>query len=602
MMQLKKSKTKMIYALLAGVFLALTALFIVQAAGFPAQQTADPLHTVSFSGSTRVDGGHWTELSSGVPDGFRTVHIRGNFSENIPVNETVWILLEHAGAVVTVDGAEVLSANQPGSFPPMLHSPGYGWANFSSPGITPQSEIDITLTAYYDQSAEASGLVVSNLYAGDGLGFYPLLLQKITFFTFLSMVAVFAGMIYLFEGAVDALQKLPEANRILLFGFYFMSGGLWCLTDALYPYYFLFSSPHWLAAFVDMSGMLLMPVALTLLVRFYMRGKKTRAVMTAASFVVLLSVLIFMLFQLLGIADLHQTQFAIAALALVLLTTGLACIILEIKKYHDTYLKLLLLTVAPVFVVIAVDGVSLFFYPAFPFRDAMQYGFGLSFLFSIVQLVSYAKLQKQKEASFHQMQLDLAQSRISVMLSQIQPHFLYNALTVIKGLCRKDPKKAEHAIDNFANFLRSNLDSLSNGQLIPFDQELLHTRHYLEIEQLRFEDRLRVRYDTPVTLFRLPTLTLQPIVENAVRHGISAKAEGVTITIESRETKDAWLVFVKDDGPGFDPLAPLPGKRAHIGIANVRERLFAQCCGTLALTSSQDGTVALISIPKEEAQ
>ena len=204
---------------------------------------------------------------------------------------------------------------------------------------------------------------------------------------------------------------------------------------------------------------------------------------------------------------------------------------------------------------------------------------------------------------FSQEELELEKSRTAIMLSQIHPHFLYNSLSVIKGLCQTDPRQAELAVDHFSGFLRGNLDSLTAGSPIPFSQELSHTRHYLELEQMRFGHRLNVIYDTPVTDFLIPPLTLQPIVENAVRHGIVKREEGGTLTVATALTSDAYTVTVTDDGVGFDPSGPLQDGKKHIGIQNVRKRLQAQCSASLTIRSVRGcGTTAMITLPRKAGE
>lgn len=191
--------------------------------------------------------------------------------------------------------------------------------------------------------------------------------------------------------------------------------------------------------------------------------------------------------------------------------------------------------------------------------------------------------------------------RTQLMLSQIKPHFLHNALTVIVGLCDIDPQRAKQAALKFARYLRGNMDTLEETGPIPFEKELAHTKLYLEIEQLRFGDALQVRYDITCIDFHLPALTLEPLAENAVRHGVRENPEGKgAIYIATLETYDHYEIIVVDEGPGFDPnAAPEDGKK-HIGIANVRERLQRVCGGTVEFDSAPGkGTTARIVIPKE---
>ena len=114
--------------------------------------------------------------------------------------------------------------------------------------------------------------------------------------------------------------------------------------------------------------------------------------------------------------------------------------------------------------------------------------------------------------------------RVQLMLSQIKPHFLYNSLTVIRELIHSDPQAAEKALDDFSGFLRHNMQSINSEQPILLQQELEHVESYLALQRLRFGDELHVVYDIACEDIMLPTLTLQPIVENAVSHGIRESA------------------------------------------------------------------------------
>ena len=196
-----------------------------------------------------------------------------------------------------------------------------------------------------------------------------------------------------------------------------------------------------------------------------------------------------------------------------------------------------------------------------------------------------------------------AQQRIQIMLSQIQPHFLYNTLGAIEGLCDSDPKAAKEAAHKFSRYLQGNMTSITEAGEIPFERELEHTKNYLELEQTRYGSSLRICYDITCTDFKLPTLTLQPIVENAVRHGARGKKKGEgTVTIATREYPDHYEIDVMDDGPGFDLTAPVLADdgRAHIGIQNVRDRLRSVSGGELRIESERGrGTTATIILPKK---
>ena len=197
-------------------------------------------------------------------------------------------------------------------------------------------------------------------------------------------------------------------------------------------------------------------------------------------------------------------------------------------------------------------------------------------------------------------------ARIALMLSQIQPHFLYNALAVIKHLCTEDPQAAQETVVEFSEYLRGNLDALISNEPVPFEKELHHVEVYLNIEKRRFEEKLNVVYDIQTKDFMLPTLTLQPIVENAVRHGITKTEDGGTVTIRTEEAEKGYIITVIDNGIGFDSselmkegIVRIDTDRVRVGINSVRKRLSDTCAGVLEINSVPDaGTTAVITIPR----
>ena len=189
-----------------------------------------------------------------------------------------------------------------------------------------------------------------------------------------------------------------------------------------------------------------------------------------------------------------------------------------------------------------------------------------------------------------------AEQRIQIMMSQIQPHFLYNTLATIRSLCLRSPEMAAQTIDKFSRYLRQNLGTLDQNGLIPFRKELEHVKIYSEIEMLMFP-YIHIEYDVEDDAFMLPTLTVQPLVENAIRHGVRAREEGrIEITVRRNET--GHFITIADNGLGFDPAAIDTAEGKHIGIRNVRERLEKQCGGWLKIVSRPgEGTTATLFIP-----
>ena len=195
----------------------------------------------------------------------------------------------------------------------------------------------------------------------------------------------------------------------------------------------------------------------------------------------------------------------------------------------------------------------------------------------------------------------MAEQRIRIMRTQIQPHFLYNTIATFKALAKKDPARAEEVAEKFGAYLRENLDSLGVNGCIPFEKELEHTRTYAEIEMVRFEN-IRVEYDLQDLAFSVPPLSLQPLVENAIRHGVRVREEGI-VRVSTRLTADGHELVVEDNGEGFDTKALENADEKHIGIRNVRERIEKMCGGTLQIDSRiGEGTTVTIRIPAKGAE
>ena len=202
--------------------------------------------------------------------------------------------------------------------------------------------------------------------------------------------------------------------------------------------------------------------------------------------------------------------------------------------------------------------------------------------------------RRQRQKIVRQQQ-EIAHERASVMVLQMRPHFIYNTLMSIHSLCSLDPRKAQQITLDFTNYLRRNFNAVASDSAIPFSTELEHTRAYLAVEQAQYDDLLVVDYDTPYTHFRLPPLTLQPIVENAVKHGMDPDSDPLHISIRTRSTDSGAEITVEDTGPGFDPSDE---NKPHIALANIRQRLEMMCEGNMTIMPRNGGgTVVKVTIP-----
>ena len=204
------------------------------------------------------------------------------------------------------------------------------------------------------------------------------------------------------------------------------------------------------------------------------------------------------------------------------------------------------------------------------------------------------------EESLIRKELELSKSELALLRQQIRPHFVFNALSIIKSLIRTDPAKAVQSLENFSDYLRANLDIIRNEGLVSFEEELDNIEAYVSLALADESKGINVVYDIQEHFFRLPPLSVEPLVENAIIHGITG---GGTITLSTTSDEDSYIVKVSDDGCGFNEgSTDQEKKRTGIGIQNVRTRLEKQCNGTLEIKSGGSGTEITIRIPKTQGE
>ena len=204
---------------------------------------------------------------------------------------------------------------------------------------------------------------------------------------------------------------------------------------------------------------------------------------------------------------------------------------------------------------------------------------------------------------------DIAEHDYKIKALQIRPHFIFNTLSNIYYLCELNPPKAQKVIDDFTIYLRKNINAVSKQELISFEEELSHTKAYVSVAKARYEDLLVVNYDTPLLNFKLPALTLEPLVENAVKHALDPDSDPLQIMIRTRLENSYNVIIVENTGADF-PVESFNESRSslvkdndsHIGLDNIKSRLAFSCGGSLKLSKRPNGgTIATICIHADQS-
>ncbi|MBF8984236.1 response regulator [Lutibacter sp. B2] len=199
-------------------------------------------------------------------------------------------------------------------------------------------------------------------------------------------------------------------------------------------------------------------------------------------------------------------------------------------------------------------------------------------------------------------------AEMAFLQAQIKPHFLYNALNTIVSFCWTNPEKAAELITDLSNYLRNSFHFSNMDKFVRIEKEIEFVQSYLSIEKARFEEKINCQYDVDPINFMIPTLLLQPIVENAVKHGILKREEGGNIKISIKENRDFIIIKVEDDGVGIpkDKLTPILDEKftgKSVGLRNVTKRLKCIYGYGIEIESEvEKGTTVCIKIPHESGE
>lgn len=554
-----------------------------------------PEYTAQYS----TDGEAWYPLSGtdSLPKTkSHVLYLQVHFPQGCPEGLEMNFYLDHLFFSMDVNGERIVSylPDADGYFP-AGDLCGTQWYNVCSPGIKSEDLVTFTLVNPHMSSNWAAYRdFLGNLLFGSQDAVKSTLTPRWQIWRAVGIVLIAGGVALLGMALAAALNQLPPSRWLSQLGVVTLCAGVWLLFDT--PDVQLWSDRIVRNTALVLAGRMGAAFGLSLCVSTAVdtAGKPWQKAARISAGVLGGGTGVLVLLALFGVVTLCHMEPWWYLLWVLCGTVMIVCLTAALRqKFSPDAAALLLVLLA-----CAADLLNALFW-WWPGGSATKICLVLVLLVETVRGVR--GILKNYEAAQRTMQIEreLQDSQIRVMLSQIQPHFLYNALTVIQALCGIDPAAAENAVNEFADYLRGNMNALTQDRPIPFLQELDHTKHYLALEQLRFGDKLRVEIDLGPTQFRLPTLSLQPLVENAIRHGVRGNAGGSgTVRISTRETPTYYEATVVDDGPGFDP-ASVPKDSAHVGIANVQRRMQMMCGGDLIMESAPGaGTCATLRVPK----
>ena len=596
---LARRQNVLVFILLAAALCSAAVLSFMLATGGNSRLARDGVYfPVSIIGEYSADGGAWRPLGGTYGAdirGARVLRVRGHFDRAIEKNLLLMFRIQYLQVKMRINGDEFFSFGGEERLHRLAASEGDVWQWTVSPGIKTADTVELELRDVYgNRLLPVMDRFLRCMSAGHADGLFGRIFEESGPASLVAIFIAVLGALELFTGAHLLLLGQKGVAKVFFCGAFSVALGVWFVIQNAIV--FLTPFPP-LTAYLEMLSMYMAAVFFALYAATYLtRIRRTIAVVCAA--VLLAAIAMLSVRQTLGGPEVYATLNAGVAASLSALLVCMACLAAECAVSGGAALRWLSLSSLPIALGAAADAVIYWFYPG-SHAQWLQRSFYIFVLAQWAIMVWQYKRNMEAAARAEHLENELTRSRVAVMLAQIQPHFIYNALATIKALCAENPEAAEDAVAHFAKYLRGNMDSLSKDDLIPFRKELEHLENYIYIVRLRFGDRISFAWDIRAEGFRLPALSVQPLVENAVRYGSAAGNGGAVVRISASADASGATVTVEDDGSGIDFENRVSDERTHIGIENTRNRLAQMCGGTLTIENlSGKGVKAVIFIPK----
>ena len=490
-------------------------------------------------------------------------------------------------------GEELVYALEPSGRLEMLNTIGKNWVMLPLCQADASKEVRVVITPAY----KAAKTWTPDFMMGAPLTIYADCLVQDLPQLAISFLLILVGLG--FGGIAVYGMFTSKKGSTGMLGLFTAMLGLWYFSDATFTYILFRQRPvlqHYLSITMLMGCMF--PLIKSLRDRYSEVSQNVLDMCGVAEGIVIVMELVM---QILGIADLREMMPVTWGILVLVMLTIAGTMVYERINYPERYRELLCRKVlwclgggaAFVLLLSCIFGIRVGL--AVLMLAVLGYVAvrGLDILFSrSEQEDALQKLLTEKENQ-------LIQSRLTTMQSQIRSHFIFNILNAISGMCKYDPEKADQTVVCFARYLRTNIDIMQDERKVTFRSALRHLEDYVALEQIRFGDHIRFVTQIYVENFMIPPLVLQPIVENAIKHGLTPKPNGGTVRLRTWTVNDEVWIEIRDDGVGFNVDAV--SSERSVGLKNVRFRLEQLMHGRMMINSTPGkGTVVTIAIPREE--
>lgn len=562
-------------------------------------EQARPLHVV-FCGEYKIGDGQWMPVVDGkhIEASKGEVVLKGTLYKAFPDGEIIEPVLKDEAVAMYFDhiGGDVyINGNKTYTFD--TENPQYGnstcveqWTVYLYEGMEEDSfEIHFNNPHRFGNEMAIDNFLKSMRMYG-GADFEYLMQGELPNTTTIGAVVVFIALLIFGAAIFSSLTHLENSKVMWLMG----------AAVSLVGCYFVVSNTKADVFALNQGINTVVSVICVFLYVFFMQVlvvqyfvEKTKVVGTYLTAVSGISTGALLLYTLAADAKIYDMLGIWAGIQLVISFAFLACYV-DNLRFCEKKMQKLHIAFSMTFIAVILDIIGIW-QGWWQVILCSTYVFMLLLVIAIIVMLRIFPRSIVAMIKEEKLQAELERSKTALLLSQIKPHFLYNSLSAIRELCRQDPEDARTAIGIFIDYLRGNMESLQKDHNVHFSKELKHIYTYLELEKMRFGDDLNIVLDIQETEFYIPPLIVQPLVENAVKHGICSREDGGTLTFRTYRENDQVVIQIKDDGMGFDPNKKL--EKGHVGLNNVRNRLQSLVGGELDIKSILgEGTIVTIKI------
>ncbi len=492
---------------------------------------------------------------------------------------TLFFYLRHLISVIDIDGNVIFDTRESNDWH-VGRTPGGYWVKVPISEDYADKKLNITIIPVYNS---VSNSTPEFLVIDRQMLIHMIVWPKEGFLFSLGIIAGLMGFILMLLSLFLGLSHYNR-RRLFFLGAISVCTGIWKLTGLslvtlIFDYYGR-QKLFWYIGIMAYTLMLLLSLHLT----NTLHGKEKSIIGTISCMSGSVLTFAIWLLNLLNIVDIHE----------VLVPYGITIGILHILTLIKNPTRSELLWFVPSCIALLTDAFILF-------KTGSINGAPVLITWIILNLLirgyGYLRTSERMEIELRSKDEELRGIKTQALINQIRPHFIFNTLASINMICDSDPKRAMELTANFNNYLQANFSAISTTEPVPFETELDHTKAYLSVENALYVDKLHVDYDTEYLDFSLPPLTLQPLVENSVKHGVGRTHKEGHISIRTRKVAGGAEILVEDDGPSIS--IESKDNEVHVGLKNVTERLKIMCGGKLTVgIKPGNGNIVTIFIPQ----